>query len=404
MKKILLTIAVTLLFTAVWAQSQLTTVRGKTKDGKSIKVEYYQGTVEDYVESVKYQLVDELQARVSDLQGKLDAANKQLKSSQGSGSSGNNAEIKRLNNQINELNKTLDDLQGQLVTSELDKDSIALANANLLEQVDAFEKRVDDLEKELAKASSWPTGLANTKPIVGVAFGLGPAFLRDELAEGWSKDVHWAMKVEVYGGTPRLSKSFPISVEGGLGIRSYKLSASSTACVTEKDDVDADGDSYHAIYNFSNRTESLSLTYLDIPIRACFGQPAMGRMGVYAKVGVTPSVKLASSFKGTGTYSLKGYYPQWDVTLENIHELDFGNGFDCYDDDVKPELNGFVLWGNLLLGGYMPFGDSPLLLNAAVCLDIPFVGAGKITDEVHLIGNHGMVVIPSFEIGLVIAL
>ena len=79
MKKILLTIAITLLVTVAWAQSQLTTVRGKTKDGKTIKVEYYQGTVEDYVESVKYQLVDELQAKVADLQTKLDAANKQIK-------------------------------------------------------------------------------------------------------------------------------------------------------------------------------------------------------------------------------------------------------------------------------------------------------------------------------------
>lgn len=79
MKKILLTIAVTLLVTTAWSQSQLNTIRGKTKDGKTIKVEYYQGSVEDYVESVKYQLVDELQARVTDLQGKLDAANKQLK-------------------------------------------------------------------------------------------------------------------------------------------------------------------------------------------------------------------------------------------------------------------------------------------------------------------------------------
>ena len=459
MKKILLTIAVTLLVTTAWSQSQLNTIRGKTKDGKTIKVEYYQGSVEDYVESVKYQLVDELQARVTDLQGKLDAANKQLKdlkNTQTGNASSNNAEIKRLNNEINDLNKALDNLQGQLVASELSNDSLVAANSDLQKQVEKankakpiivetnnnnnnnneedlkrlrdsivskdatirklnnsvykyekqvgdLEKNVHNLEKELATAYSAPTGLGKPMPVIGVVFGIGPAFMRDDLGEGWTRNVSWAKKAGVYFGTARMAKSFPFSIEAGIGIRSYALSANGAACEQTMNAIDADGDAYQAIYNYSNRTERLGLTYLDIPVRACFGQPDKKNMSVYAKVGITPSIKVSSSFTGTGNYSLKGYYPQWDVTLENIEELGFGNNLKCYDE-VEPDLNGFILWGNLMLGGYMPFGNSPLLLNAGLGLDIPFMGAGSATEGMHLLGEGGKAVIPSFEIGLVISL
>ncbi len=450
MKRILLTIAVTLMVTTAWSQSQLTTVRGKTKDGKTIKVEYYQGTVEDYIESVKYQLVDELQARVNDLQDKLDVANKQLKDLKNGQSGNNNAEIKRLNAEISELNQALDKLQNQLVASELSNDSLVAANSDLQTKVEKankttiavgnnnddegmkrlrdsivskdatirklnntvykyekdvqkLEKQMEDLEKELTLASSSSTGYVKPAPVIGVVMGIGPAFMRDALADGWKRDVNWMKRVEVYFGTARMAKSVPFSIEAGLGIRNYALSTSGAACEQTVNATDADGDTYQAIYTYGNRTERLSLTYLDIPVRACFGQPARNHMSVYAKVGLTPSVKISSSFTGTGTYTLKGYYPQWDVTLENIQELGFGSDKECYNE-VEPDLNGFVLWGNLMLGGYMPCGNSPLLLNAGLGLDIPFMGAGKATEGMQLLTNGGKAVIPSFEFGLVISL
>jgi len=61
MKKIFLVLFSLTLVTSTWAQTQRSTLRGKTKDGKTLTVQYYQGTVEDRIESVKYQLVDELQ-------------------------------------------------------------------------------------------------------------------------------------------------------------------------------------------------------------------------------------------------------------------------------------------------------------------------------------------------------
>lgn len=399
MKKILLMLVLTVMATATWAQSQLTTVRGKTKDGKTIKVEYYKGNVEDYVESVKYQLVDELNAKVKELQDKLDVANKRLEALEKPASGNNNTEIKRLNNEINELSKALDNLQEQLVNSELSNDS--LANSidakestirELNKTVADYERRVSQLESDLAHSSSRPVGYPKPSPVIGVQLGVGPAFAK-EVEENWARDVNWMKKAEVYFGTARLSRSIMLTLEAGVGIRSLKLSASRAPGELVENGIDANGDSFQAMYTFGALQESQSLTYLDIPVRVCFGEPAKGQMGLYVKLGVTPSVKIADRFQGSGKYTLKGYYPQWDVTLENIVELGFGSDLEYYSADNQPEAKGFVLWGNAMLGGYLPLGGK-LLLNAGVGVDVPFMALTKT--------NAGsQAVIPSFEIGTV---
>ena len=429
MKKILLMLVLTALATATWAQSQLTTVRGKTKEGKTIKVEYYKGNVEDYVESVKYQLVDELNAKVQDLQSKLDVANKRLEALEKPlGSSGNNnTEIKRLNNEINELSKALDKLQEQLVNSELSNDSLIAVNADLQDRMtnvgnsgdkelqrlrdsivskDAnirklnktvadCEKQVRRLENDLANCGSRPVGYPKPSPVIAVQLGVGPAFAK-EVEENWARDVNWMKKAEVYFGTARLSHSLMLALEAGVGIRSLKLSASRAPGELVENGIDANGDSFQAMYTFGAMQESQSLTYLDIPVRVCFGEPAKGQTGLYVKLGVTPSIKIADQFQGSGKYTLKGYYPQWDVTLENIVELGFGSDLEYYTADKQPVANGFVLWGNAMLGGYLPLSGK-LLLNAGLGVDIPFMAL------THT--NAGsQAVIPSFEIGMVYSL
>lgn len=419
MKKIFLMLVLTALAATAGAQSQLTTIRGKTKDGKTIKVEYYKGSVEDYVESVKYELVDELQAQVDDLQTKLDAASKS--------GGGDKAKIKELNDEIDELKESIKDLNRQMIDIKITRDSLVTVNRGLQEQIanpvgtegelrrlrdsivskDAtilklnnslsdIRKRVNKLEKELDQCSSSSTGYSRPTPVIGAKLGIGPTFAKG-VEEGWSRDINWMKKAEVYFGSARLTQAMPLSVEAGVGIRSFKLSASRNPYELTVAGTDADGDSFQAMYSFGNMQESFSLTYLDIPIRLCFDQPGKNRVSVYAKVGVTPSIKIASKFQGSGTYSLKGYYPQWDVTLENIMELGFGSDLEYYTADNEPEANTFVLWGNATLGGYVPLKNKPILFNVGLGLDVPLMGLTQ--------SNAGTkAVMPSFEIGMVYTL
>lgn len=394
MRKIFPVIVLTVMATTVMAQSHLTTVRGKTKEGKTIKVEYYKGSVEDYVESVKYQLVDELQARVNDLQEKLDAANKQIKDLNKGG--GQTKQISELNGQILVLNERIKSLNRELSEKNISYDSIVTVNNGLVNSLLECEKQVEQLQQEVVRLNLAVVGHPQPTAVFGATLGVGPVLAKG-VEEGWASDVNWVKKVEVYFGTASLSYSFPISIEAGVGIRSFAFSASRTPYEYVESGIDADGDSFQAMYSFGTLQERLSLTYLDIPVRACFGQPGKDHVGVYAKIGVTPSVKIADKFQGSGTYTLKGYYPQWDVTLENISELGFGSDLEYYTDVNEPEVNAFVVWGNAILGAYVPFKGTHLLLNAGLGLDVPLMNLAKT--------NAGKrAVMPSFEIGLVYTL
>lgn len=428
MKKLFLILMMTGLTMTAMAQSQLSTVRGKTKDGKNLKVQYYKGTVEDVIQSVSYDLVDELQAKSNKLQSDLDAAKKEIKNLQASGGGGDATELKNLRKKVKDyekenanLTKQIKDLKKQLgkaddvepeancdeavaevqkVVAEKDK-TIAELNTVL----DACNLKVKDMERQINELKGAVRPPAS--PVIGATLGMGPAFIGKSTPEAWAKDVNLATQFEVYYGTGNLTQSFPLSVEAGLGFRTFKMSASLAEYSTVVTMDDNDGDPFKAHYRFNNLEESLGLTYLDIPVRVCVSQPLKDRVTVYAKAGLTPSIKIGSNFKGSGTYDLEGYYPQWDVTLQDIDVLGFGEDLDCYGD-LKPDVKSFVLWGNLAFGAYVPFKNSPIELNAGMKFDFPLTSFGAAANGDFLPGtqpavlnNGGKATIMSVELGIV---
>jgi len=473
MRKLLLILVMTALVTTAWSQSKLSTIRGKTKDGKTIKVEYYQGNVEDYIESVKYQVVDELQSQVKDLQGrvktlqgKVDDANKEianLKKQQSNTTGSNDAELKRLRDNVAEksaeianLNKQIGDLQADIMelnrqldakktsidslrskiaegtnkpiavnTNDADmrrlRDSIVSKDATIKKlnaSLAKCEMQVNKLEKSLREKpepQAGVMGMPAKAPAIGLAVNLGPAFLRNSSMDDiWAKDVNLGKSFAVYFETARLADNFPLSIQAGLGIGSYKMSGrvnSYDAIVHGFEDVD--GDTCTAHYAITDIKESLSLTYLNIPINFCIGQPAKDRVTGYFKLGFTPSIKIGATFAGEGKYALNADYYQWGLHLDDINHLGYGSGFDCYTD-VQPEVNSFVLWGDVAFGLYVPFKGSSVLLNAGVKLDMMLMSAGKAealdnglsfsTNTCNLLIGGPKLFCPSVELGLVYSL
>lgn len=412
MKKLFLTLIITSAVLFVQAQS-LSTVKGKTRDGKSVEVKYYHGTISDQIESVKYQVADELQTRVNALQSdvqslqrRLDAANEELKRLRSQVSGGNadaeslRQEIEEKNASIEELNQQKASLNGELLMLEVQQlelqaryDSLLAIQSSELKDVIAEPARTDQAKKS---------------PVVGLEFGIGPVFMGNSVNEGWAKDNKVGGRVAVYFGTPRLSESFPISIEAGAGMRRFTMAAHQNMFSETLGCTDLDGDAYQANIFTTNLDEQLNLSYLDIPIRLCFGQPAKDHVTAYFKIGITPSINLLSDLKTSGTYTLNGYYPEWDVTLEDIPELGFGSGE--YHENATADINKFNIWGNVAFGACVPFKGTPILLSAGVKADYSLLSIGKVNVGQHegtplrkagILNEEGKVFIPSVEIGLV---
>lgn len=412
MKKLLLVFVMIAAAATMQAQSQLKTVRGKTRDGKNVSVQYYKGTIEDNIESVKYQVVDELEARVKTLQSEKNELQSKLNTA--------NKHIQQLQKQIEANNKQ--DGYSQALQDSLDR-KIGEMNA-LNERIDRLNVQVQQLDTEKASLQARLDSVSNVAvqyregevprektPIIGVEFHAGPVLYGKTVNEQWQKEMQLSKQASIYYGTARLTPSFPLSFEAGVNINQVAMKATMKGYEkTVEDLVDIDGDSYSGQYTFSDPSERLSLTYLGIPLRVCFGQPTRNTVSVYAKLGVTPSFLMSNKFENNGTYTLTGRYEQYDLTLSDIEDLGFVNDASCYTDESKPETKTFVLWGNVALGACVPFGKSPVQLNFGVKADCSLTSIGKagkadvLTEGTGLLQNEGRIIIPSVTVGIVYTL
>ena len=416
MKRIFFIIATTVMASTAWAQSQqLQTIKGKTKDGKSINVQYYKGTAQDYIESVKYQLVDELKAdntskqnSINDLQYQLNKANKRIDNLNDQlKNCGDPSQVTTLKNQLKEKEGEIDQLNKQVDNLDARLKEMQAENERLRAQLDSIKA----VNQQLSQKKNRPA----RNPYVGVEASMGSVFLSNSgLNNPWAKSISWNKQVEVYFGSDRLSEGFPVSLEAGVGFRSLPMSA-----VIEHHEIkdiyqpDIDGQYYQPEYVFDNYTEKLTMNCLEVPVRLCIGQPEKDKISVYAKLGLAPSFILSSKLVN-GPYSKKGYYSNWNVTFEDINELGFfnagGNGEKALTTDKR-----FNLWGNAAFGAYVPLGSS-LLFNVGAKLDYPILKTGSFesldvsTDKDKLpipdglTKYYGRMLIPNLQAGLVYTL
>lgn len=411
MKKIILFIAMTILVSTAWGQSQqLQTIKGTTKDKKRIEVQYYKGATQDYIESVKYQLVDELNAEnknkqnsINDLQYQLNKANKTINNlNEQLKNAANSDQFAALSNQLNEkqgeidqMNEQIGDLNAQLNDAKAENDKLK----RQLDSIKAVNFQLSQNKNRSAKSS-----------IVGVEANIGSVLLSSsDLCNPWEKVLTWSKQAAVYFGTDRLTESFPVSIEVGVGFRSLPVSAKIEKYETiGGSQTDCDGQNYQPKYTFNNFTEKITMNCLEVPVRLCIGQPNKDKVSVYAKLGVSPSFILSSKLSNSA-YAKKGYYPNWNVTFEEIEELDFFNNGGDGSEDVSNKR--FNLWGNAALGAYVPLGSS-ILFNVGAKLDYPILTVGSFNadgDKLYfpdggLLQYDGRMFIPNLQAGLVYTL
>ena len=382
MKKIFLIIVTTIVTTTAWSQSQLQTVKGKDAEGKNINVQYYKGTAQDRIVSVKYQKVDELEAEkkskqrtIDDLQYQLNNANKNINNlKEQLKNSGNSNQIAELQEQLSQKQSEIEQLNDQNAALNAQLKEMQAENERLRRHMDSIEN--------INRLLSQKKNRQSKSPVIGVEASMGSVFLsKSDLSSPWEKALSWNSQASIYFGTGRLADGLPLSIEAGFGFRRLPMKAAikGHAEISEDLQLDYDGYNYRLDYIFDDFTETLTVNCLEVPVRFCLGQPDNNKVSVYGKVGVTPSFILSGRLTN-GSYTRKGYYPAWNVTLEEINELEFINNGGDNPKTLKPETGRFNLWGNAVFGAYVPLGSS-ILFNVGAKLDYPIMKTGTFTSE-----------------------
>lgn len=408
MRKIAILLIV-LTFSA-FAWSQTLDVHGTYK-GQTLKAKgRYRpdGTVE--ITSFSYAPYDKLDGEVKTLRSqkktleeeksRLEKRVRTLESSGGGGKASElREEISLLNNRIDSLTAVINNRGKEMQGSKTEvaqlrkqiQDSAAAHSAVL----GRYKTELKSKDQKIAELELKVRGKGlNTNPIA-LEMSYGSSVIKNDLTnqDFWKRSFSPSLQV-LASYTYYFSDKSPFAIKTGIGFASYNGDLSAERLFdTVGNLVDDDGDSYEARYSYNDISESVSMKYIEIPILLHVGNSFLTN-GVQAwiEAGLKVGFNVGNSFEGNGTFSCEGYYPQWNVSIQDVEALGFVSDAQLYSSNTVVEPNKFALWGILSAGMNIPLNDKIAILVGAQCAYtlIP-VNSGDATKSHYLLGKANSV-------------
>lgn len=151
-------------------------------------------------------------------------------------------------------------------------------------------------------------------------------------------------------------ETYKIGGSVGLGISYLSSNYSAVGYLSAEETADADKDTYYQIMNLSALSENISITGFNFPVKLNYEKSFSQNNGFYMNAGV-----VLSYYKGTynikTNYSSLGYYPQYNVTLQEIPALGF-NDDQTYSGKGTLPINPINASGNIELGMFFRLRNS----------------------------------------------
>lgn len=170
------------------------------------------------------------------------------------------------------------------------------------------------------------------------------------------------------------SFSSSLKIKAGIGLSGYKNSLQGNGQAPPQQFKDIDNDNYTEYLTLTGVENNISPTFITVPALIEYGSTNITKIGFYVNLGMMYSFMVSDIYKPNGTYSTKGVYEQWGVTLEDIEELGFYSGKNL-------ESNASFRKNNVsLLGGV----GITIPMSSAVIFKAGFVGNYGLAD----LGNN----------------
>lgn len=113
---------------------------------------------------------------------------------------------------------------------------------------------------------------------------------------------------------------------------------------------------------YLSMSEKTNLIYIDVPLFLELGNANNSQVGYFIRLGIKASFPLMNKFDGMGNYSIKGYYPEYDVEIaQEIPQLGFYHDEQLYSGQNKYEINSFNISGLISAGVSLPLDKKWIL-------------------------------------------
>lgn len=114
-----------------------------------------------------------------------------------------------------------------------------------------------------------------------------------------------------------------VGMSTGLGYVSYRNQYALANYQNEFSTIDSEKEPYTMRVSATNVSENQKIDLLTLPFCLHLRIPFNESIGLFLKTGINLSVPVTKKHISSGTFTYKGYYPAYNVVLENLPELGF---------------------------------------------------------------------------------
>ena len=119
--------------------------------------------------------------------------------------------------------------------------------------------------------------------------------------------------------------SKPIGLRTGIGYSSANVQLTLDSYQSSSNLKDSENESYELRVTASNLTENQSVKILNVPLVVVLNIPLSNIVSIFLEPGISFSIPANCSYNSTGLFTYQGYYPEYNVILENLPNHGFSS-------------------------------------------------------------------------------
>jgi hypothetical protein len=173
----------------------------------------------------------------------------------------------------------------------------------------------------------------------GVFFGISLEPSKSQIKNESSSSVSGLLstKENSFSGSVEVGYFFSniFGLSSGLGFIPYKTQLTLATYQNDFNTTDDESEAYERQVSGSNIKEEQKVGSLSVPICLNLRLPVDKTVGLFLQTGVTLAFPIKRNYSSGGTFTYKGYYPAYNVTLENLPSHGFPTSL---SSDTKGEL------------------------------------------------------------------
>jgi len=114
-----------------------------------------------------------------------------------------------------------------------------------------------------------------------------------------------------------------IGISSGIGFSTYKSQIELATYQNKFNTTDSENEAYERQVSGTDIKETQKVGFLNLPICLDIRLPLSKKMGFFLQPGIGFAIPVTKKYTSSGTFTYKGYYPAYNVLLQNLPAYGF---------------------------------------------------------------------------------